>query len=312
MKIDPRKLGVILEVAEQGSISRAALSLRVAQPSLSRTIREFEDSVGVRVFQREPRGVSLTPDGERLVSHARKIRHELHLAEVEIATAYPAARREISIGIVPIHPIDPLIQSLLSLIEADPTIRASFITGTRLQLLEPLAQGELDLILGPFTPALPQGGYEETVIYYEDLAIFCGPANRLFGCKTVSRDELAGMNWVLGPEGAPSRRRVDAFFKAQGIRAPRVDIEFEEVPARRAMVLQSDFLSVFQRQHVLNEIRENKIFPLPISWRQEERPIGMTRLAAKPLSPQALNFVASVREAFARSGVRTEAQRAAR
>jgi len=306
MAIDPRKLNLVLEVAEQGSISRAAVSLRIAQPSLSRAIKEFEAALGVQIFKREPRGVTVTADGDRLVRHARNIRRELQRAEMELAAAHPPHRKEIAIGIVPVHPIDPLVQSLLSLVEANPDIRARFVTGTREQLLEPLSRGDIDLILGPLTPALRLGGILETVIYFEDLAIYCGPANPLFGREDVPIENLAGMKWILGPAGSPSRQRVDAFFKAQGIAPPRVDIEFEEVPARRATVLHSDYLSVFQRQHVLNEIRERQIYPLPVPWQQEERPIGITQLAAAPLSQAAQDFVDTVRQTFARSGVCTE------
>jgi DNA-binding transcriptional LysR family regulator len=308
MSIDPKKLVLILEVAEQGSVSRAAETLHIAQPSLSRTISEFEAILGVRIFERGPRGVTLTLDGERLVGHAKAIRAELHDAEREIAILHTAEHDSISIGVVPVHPIDPLMHALLSLIEARPDIRARFITGTRDQLLEPLRRGDLDLILGPLAPVALDGGYTESVIYYEDLAIYCSPLNRLFGCKTVSLGDLVDMRWVLGHEGAPSRRRVEVFFRAQGLEAPHVDIEFEDVPARRSMVLQSDFLSVFQRQHVLQQLREHRIFPLPIEWRQDERPIGIIRMSAVSLSPAAVEFVDVVREAFAESGVRTDTQ----
>ena len=303
--MDPRKLIVVLEVAEHGSVSRAAQALRIAQPSLSRTVSDFEATHGMKIFNRGTRGMTLTEEGERLVAHARAIRAELQHAEREIAEAKLEELQPLSIGIVPVHPIDPLIGALLELIAARPTIRASFETGTREQLVQRLAQGDFDIVLGPLPPEPLGLGYTEEIIYFEELEIFCGPKNPLFGCKTASLKELGKMNWILGKPGATSRRRVEALFRSQGLEPPKVDIEFEDVPARRAMVLQSDFLSVFQRNHVLRQIAAKEIFPVPIPWGQDDRPIGIMRLTGLPLSVQASDFIDAVRTAFARSGTRT-------
>ena len=303
--MDPRKLIIVLEVAEQGSVSRAAQTLRIAQPSLSRTISEFEETVGVRIFNRGSRGVTLTPEGERLLTHARAIRAELHHAERDISDARSAEQAPISIGIVPVHPIDPLIGALLDLITARPKIHANLETGTRDQLVKRLTQGEFDMILGPLPPEPLGLGFTEEIIYYEELEIFCGRQNRLFGCAATSLEELAGMNWILGKPGATSRRRVEALFRSQGVEPPRINIEFEDIPARRAMVLQSDFLSVFQRNHVMREIESGRIYALPIPWGQDDRPIGIIRLNGLPLSAPAADFITSVRTVFARSGART-------
>lgn len=303
--MDPRKLVIVLEVAEQGSVSRAAQSLNVAQPSLSRTISDFEASIGIRIFDRGTRGVTLTQDGERLITHARAIRAELHHAQQEIVDAKAEEETPIAIGIVTVHPIDQLMEAMLALIALRPRIRIRCDSGTRDQLLKPLIQGELDLVLGPLPPEPLGQGYAEDIIYYEELAIYCGRPHRLFGCKSTSLEELVDMNWVLGGKGSTSRRRVEAFFRSQGIEPPRVDIEFEEIPARRSMVLQSDYLSVFQRHHVLKEINADRIFPLPIPWGQDDRPIGVIRLAGIPLSPAAADFIGTLRNAFSKAGIRT-------
>ncbi len=305
MRLDARKLIIALEIAEHGSVSRAAQALSIAQPSLSRTISDFEATIGVRLFDRGTKGVTLTPDGERLMVHARAIRAELHHAEREVVDTRLDEQAQIAIGIVPVHPIAPLIGGLLDLISVRPEVRASFETGTRDQLLERLSQGEFDMVLGPLPPEPLGLGYLEEIVYYEELEIFCGRTNPLFGCNEASLDEMVGMKWILGKRGATSRRRVEAFFRSQGMEPPRVDIEFEDVPARRAMVLQSDFLSVFQRNHVMKEIEDGRIFALPIPWGQDDRPIGIIRLAGIPLSPAAADFVASVRTVFADSGART-------
>lgn len=60
-------------VAEEGTVSKAALHLRIAQPALSRQISEFEDELGVRLFERVRRRLVLTAEGERLLADCRSI-----------------------------------------------------------------------------------------------------------------------------------------------------------------------------------------------------------------------------------------------
>lgn len=60
-----------IEIAKTGSISKAAENLYVAQPNLSRAIKELEGSLGITIFERTPKGMTLTPDGERLVQYSK-------------------------------------------------------------------------------------------------------------------------------------------------------------------------------------------------------------------------------------------------
>ena len=66
-------LKYVISIAENGSINKAAEKLHVAQPNLSRVVREMEADLGIQFFRRSSKGMMLTPDGELFVSQARKI-----------------------------------------------------------------------------------------------------------------------------------------------------------------------------------------------------------------------------------------------
>lgn len=66
-----------IEISKTGSINKAAENLYMAQPNLSRAIKELEASLGITVFDRTPKGMIPTPDGEKLLQYAKKILSEV-------------------------------------------------------------------------------------------------------------------------------------------------------------------------------------------------------------------------------------------
>jgi DNA-binding transcriptional LysR family regulator len=71
--VNLRHLRTFVAVAEDGTVSRAALRLRIAQPALSRQISDFESELGLRLFDRVNRRLVLTGEGERLLADCRGI-----------------------------------------------------------------------------------------------------------------------------------------------------------------------------------------------------------------------------------------------
>ena len=70
-------------VAKAGSLSKAAEELAVAQPNLSRAVKELEKELDITIFERKPKGIILTPDGERLIAYGKRILKEIDDVEKE-------------------------------------------------------------------------------------------------------------------------------------------------------------------------------------------------------------------------------------
>ena len=70
-------LKYVISIAENGSINKAAEELHVAQPNLSRVVKEMEADLGIQFFLRSSKGMMLTPDGELFVNQARKILEQI-------------------------------------------------------------------------------------------------------------------------------------------------------------------------------------------------------------------------------------------
>lgn len=141
-----RLLRYFWTVAQEGNISRAARILKITQPTLSRQIKELEETIGAPLFHREKNHLSLTKDGYFLKERAAEI---LTLDE-KLERAFSTQRNEqlsglISIGCVEADNSDTVAMLLEELLNDYPQIRFNLITGTSEDISDRLEKGILDL-----------------------------------------------------------------------------------------------------------------------------------------------------------------------
>jgi DNA-binding transcriptional LysR family regulator len=185
--MDERRLRYFLTVVDEGSVTRAAQRLHVAQPSLSQSLRAFESELGVPLFHRVGRGLRLSNAGEALIGPARQILRAideargaitgvlelrtgmLELAALATLAADPMARL---IGAfrarypgVEVRVLEPESADQVSALVRDGAceLGAAHLPLSRDQLIaHPLGEQELQFVLPPKTPAdeRPLGGRE--------------------------------------------------------------------------------------------------------------------------------------------------------
>lgn len=86
------QLTYFVAVAEEQHLTRAAKRLHVSQPPLTRQIQQLEDELGVRLFERSPKGMRLLPNGETLLTRAKQILELVERARTELTPPEPGAR----------------------------------------------------------------------------------------------------------------------------------------------------------------------------------------------------------------------------
>lgn len=141
-RIDSRSLLLFLAVADALSFRQAAETLHLSQPPLSRAIREFEERLGTRLFDRNTKGVTLTPAGEKLLPYARKIAKLLCDAEAALTT--PGLPVNLRLGLT--SAVEPVWFSGLAqrVQTAHPGMVVSTFSDTSPRLIRQLRAGKLD------------------------------------------------------------------------------------------------------------------------------------------------------------------------
>ncbi|MBV9004349.1 MAG: ATP-binding cassette domain-containing protein [Solirubrobacterales bacterium] len=99
--MDSRRLEHFLAAFRHGSLGRAAAELHISQPGLSKSIRQLERELEVKLFERTPMGLQPTVFGEALATHASSVQSELDSASREIAMLRGAAKGVVRIGVTP-------------------------------------------------------------------------------------------------------------------------------------------------------------------------------------------------------------------
>jgi LysR family transcriptional regulator, nitrogen assimilation regulatory protein len=145
--VETRRLSYFVRIAEDGSLTKAAGVLRIAQPALSRQIRLLEEELGVPLFSRTARGMQLTEAGEHLRASVAGPLRELELVLQNIRSFSSPIEGNIAIG-MPSNIGDILARPLAFQMDADhPSIKLRIVEGCTGSLIDWLNRGIVDFAL---------------------------------------------------------------------------------------------------------------------------------------------------------------------
>ena len=145
--MDIRTMQYYLAVVREGTISGAAESLHVAQPSLSRQMKELEEDLGVSLFERGNRRITLTEEGMILRRRAEEMLRLMQLTEAELTQAKDRITGEVNIGAGESHAFHFLSSVAAQIAQEHPEVRFHVVSGDTRDLMEQLNNGLLDFAL---------------------------------------------------------------------------------------------------------------------------------------------------------------------
>ena len=142
--MDIRTMQYYLAVVREGTISAAAQALHVAQPSLSRQMKELEEELGAALFERGNRKITLTEEGMILRKRAEEMVHLMQMTEDEISQIKNNISGAVRIGAGESWSFHYLSRTAASLAEEHPDIRFHITSGDTQDLMDELNNGLID------------------------------------------------------------------------------------------------------------------------------------------------------------------------
>jgi DNA-binding transcriptional LysR family regulator len=236
MNMELRHLRYFAAVARELNFSRAAEQLHIAQPPLSRQIRQLEDELGVELFDRTARPLRLTPAGQFFQGQAQQTLDRL--AEVRAATARIARGQRVwfGIGFVPSTLYGPLPGVIRRFREAQPSVEVGLSEMTTVQQIEALKAGRIDVGFGRLR--FDDDRVTGEVITEETVVVALPTGHRLAGDPQLSLAELTSEPLLLYPaKPRPSYAdQVLEMFRSRGLQ-PAVALEANEMQTAIGLVV---------------------------------------------------------------------------
>jgi DNA-binding transcriptional LysR family regulator len=291
MYLEPR-LRAFAALAREGSFSRAADSLYLSQPAVSKHVAAIEAQLGVRLVTRGRAGATLTRAGRLLADYV--LRAEALLANAQRTVAADSAgdtgRLAMAASGVPgTYILPPLVAAFH---RRYPGVEIALEMSTSAGALEAVRvhRAELAVIGGLTVPAELEA---ETLA--DDDIVVVGP--RSASTTRLGPSALDSLTWISREEGSSTRAAVDAARRQLGLH----DAQRLELPSWEAVklaVAEGGGIAAISRRAIEHEVASGRLVILDLPRWRVTRTIALVRARDVPLTPPAARFASELRTAF--------------
>lgn len=278
-RVTMAQLRAFVALAGSGSYTGASIVTGLAQPSLHRAVRDLSIALGRPLVERRGRGLMLTAAGQRTARGFRLALAELQAGLVEVAALGGRESGRISIGAMPLARarLLPLVVSAFH--RRYPEVDIGILEGSHAELIEPLRDGELDLLIGALRDPAPGPDIVQSPLFV-DRPVVIGRAGHPLAGVTGSGGawiaRLATYPWTISAPGTPLRGQWDRMFAAAGVAPPHVGIECGSVITIRGLLLDSDLLTLLSPDQVAIELEAGWLTTIGPMPDEMVRVIGIT------------------------------------
>jgi len=232
-------------VGSSGSLTAAASSLRISQPTATKMLQDLESAFAHSLVDRSTRGGKLTAVGQRVLERLRVATGSL--TAIGEALDAEAQTPLVRIGILPLAGVF-LIPRLIATLSASGELpRIRLVEGTVQSVLAMLREGHVDCVIGRATANsghMDEARFDAMPLVDERLEIACGSSNALARKRQVALPDLKQGPWIIPGPGTYTRQLFDAAFAGMGMTPPQAQVESASFYVNLATVAQSDFLTV--------------------------------------------------------------------
>src|ERR1700722_8298774 len=286
-----RDLHILLAVVEWGSMADAARHLAVSQPVISRAIAELEDTLGVRLLDRTPRGVGPTVYGRTVLNRALAVFDELRGSVKDIRFMSDPMAGELRIGSTQAIAAG-LLAAILDRLSAQRTRLAFHVKLGDAAMLHyhDLRERHVDLLFGRVVE--PKGDDLNVEVLFEDrLYVVASAKNPWTRRRKVTLKDLVQEPWALPPADSYVGGLIVDAFGASGLAVPHITVASYGMPSTNGLLGTGRFLSILPGSFLKVVGKSLGFKALPIELPIPPRPVGIVTLKNRTLSPVAALFI---------------------
>lgn len=287
MNVTFRQLRVFTEVAQQGSVARAAAALHLTPPAVSMQIKEIEGQVGLPLFDRQGRQFSLSTAGEYFLVHARRLLAQLKEADDAMARFKRLEHGLLTIGMV--ATASYFVPQLLARFhEEHPGVEVRLrVVGNREQLLALMKAGEVDLaVMG--RPPKELAARAESFAAHPHVFV-APPGHPLLNFGHPPVGALQDQPFIVREPGSGTRTAMETFLAEHRV-TPRITMEMSSNETIKQAVIAGMGLGFLSLHTIGLEVRSGLMAVLDIEGTPVMRMWNIVHLQSRVLSPSAEAF----------------------
>ena len=243
-RLKTRQLLLLIALDDHRNIHRASEALCMTQPAASKQLKDLEDMLEVRLFERLPRGMEPTLFGETMIRHALMALTSLAAAHDDIVALKKGLTGQVEVGVI-MTPGMALLPRAIARVKAQaPLLRIGVQMDTSKVLLEQLKRGTLDFMIGRILEEDSAGGLQYEELSGEPACAVARLGHPLLARTDLTLQDLATQPWILPPPGSVLRHRWELMFRRAAIDPPADAVDTTALLVITALLQQTDALHV--------------------------------------------------------------------
>lgn len=237
-----RNLDAFLAVARCETLTEATELLGLTQPSVTKRIANLEAELGVMLFERHRRGMTLTPAGQIYLKRAKRIESEQKQSQEEIAALTSAGLPVLRVGAGPLFHLSCVAGLFSNLKSRFPNLKLELSTDTRNRTIQMLIDRELDVYLGVIDPEHLNDTIFVKYVTYVEHGIVMRPGDPHADMARIDPSLLSHQHWVIFAVDPETERTIREYCVPKGAFAPTIDVRTTSFATGLQLVRQGNFV----------------------------------------------------------------------
>ena len=284
-----------LAIAEKGSIRAAAKHLGIAQPALSRSIRDLEQEVGTPLLERHPGGAVLTELGKTFARRSGAAYQELRRALEELQQLQGVMQGEVAICLSSLSHVALVPSTLAPFVRRFPNVKLRIIEGVYPVIERRLLDGTIDFYVGPSPTAGIAAGLRYEKLFENKRAVLARSGHPLRHATSLA--ELVKGTWITTSITDDPGLEFNDLFIRYGLPLPNLALATESLLTWLLGLTTTDMLAISPQRYLASDLINAQIIQVPVKEAIPGFPIMLIERAAIPLTPAAEYFADLLRRA---------------